>query len=133
MGYMKERTAYLRGLADGIELGEDKYGKLLRAMIDCMDEMGGSIDENEEAILGLEESLDEIYDDLEDLDAFLFEEDEDDEDDEDGASDFYEIECASCGETIYFDADMLENNEELLCPNCNAGIELSVPGEEGEE
>ena len=38
--------------------------------------------------------------------------------------DFVELQCPECGETIYFDEDMLESGEELLCPNCNA---LLVP------
>ena len=37
MGYMKEKVAYLRGLADGMNIGEDAQGKLLLAMIETMD------------------------------------------------------------------------------------------------
>ena len=48
--------------------------------------------------------------------------------------DFVELQCPECGETIYFDEDMLESGEELLCPNCNA---LLVPtleeDDDGEE
>ena len=136
MAYMKEKTAYLRGLADGIELGDDKYGKLLKAMIECMDEMAGCIDENEEAIAELEECMDDVCEELDDLDEILFEDDddEDEEDDEDfecfDDGDFYEVECPHCGEIIYFDIEMLEKNDELLCPNCNEAIPLPELDEE---
>ena len=62
-------------------------------------------------------------------DGYDEDEDEDEEDD-----DFVELQCPECGETIYFDEDMLESGEELLCPNCNA---LLVPtleeDDDGEE
>ena len=57
-----------------------------------------------------------------------------DEDGDDEDDDFVELQCPECGETIYFDEDMLESGEELLCPNCNA---LLVPtleeADDGEE
>ena len=71
MGYMKEKVAYLRGLADGMEIGGDAQGKLLLAMIETMDEMAGTIDENEEAIIDLDECIDDICDELSDIDECL--------------------------------------------------------------
>ena len=43
---------------------------------------------------------------------------------------FYEVECPSCKEKVYFDEDMI-NDEVLICPNCNEKIEIEF--EEGEE
>ena len=121
MGYMKEKVAYLKGLAEGMNIGGEGQGKLLNAMISTMDEMADAIDENEAAMAEIDECLDDIYDELD--------EDGDEEDD-----DFVELQCPECGETIYFDEDMLESGEELLCPNCNA---LLVPtleeDDDGEE
>ena len=60
--------------------------------------------------------------------------DDEDEDGDEEDDDFVELQCPECGETIYFDEDMLESGEELLCPNCNA---LLVPtleeDDDGEE
>lgn len=33
MGYMKEKVAYLKGLAEGMNIGGEGQGKLLNAMI----------------------------------------------------------------------------------------------------
>ena len=33
MAYMKEKVAYLRGLAEGMNIGEEGMGKLVNAMI----------------------------------------------------------------------------------------------------
>ena len=115
MGYMKEKVAYLRGLAEGMNIGDEGQGKLLNAIIATMDEMAGAIDENEAAMAEIDECLDDIDDYLEgDFD------DDDDEDDEFDEDDYVELECPECGEAIYFDEAMLECGEELLCPNCNA-------------
>ena len=38
-----------------------------------------------------------------------------------------QIECPNCGETVYFDVDMVDSEEGLICPNCNAEIELDLP------
>ena len=122
MGYMKEKVAYLKGLAEGMNIGEDGQGKLLNAMISTMDEMADAIDENEAAMAEIDECLDDIYDELDNIDDYLSDDEYEDEDDEEG--DFVELQCPECGETIYFDEDMLKSSEELLCPNCNA---LLVP------
>ena len=119
MGYMKEKVAYLRGLADGMEIGGDAQGKLLLAMIETMDE-------NEEAIIDLDECIDDICDELSDidecLDALIDDDDECDCCCDDFDDDFVEVECPHCGETVYFDQDMLESDEELICPNCNKPV-----------
>ena len=122
MGYMKEKVAYLKGLAEGMNIGGEGQGKLLNAMISTMDEMADAIDENEAAMAEIDECLDDIYDELDNIDDYLSDDEDEDEDEED--DDFVELQCPECGETIYFDEDMLESGEELLCPNCNA---LLVP------
>ena len=131
MGYMKEKVAYLRGLADGMEIGGDAQGKLLMAMIETMDEMAATIDENEEAIIDLDECIDDICDELSDmdecLDALISDEcDCDCECYDDFEDDFVEVECPHCGEIVYFDQDMLESDDELICPNCNEPIIQSI-------
>ena len=40
--------------------------------------------------------------------------------------DFLEVVCPSCGETIYFDEDMLDSEDGLICPNCNEPVEIHV-------
>lgn len=120
MGYMKEKVAYIRGLAEGLEIGGDAQGKVLNAMIAAMDEMADAIDENEVAMAEVDECLDDIYDELDSIEECVFDDEDDDDDD------FVEVECPECGETVYFDEDMLESGEELICPNCNATIAPTI-------
>ena len=69
-----------------------------------------------------EGEIDEV--DLEELGPWP---DEDDEDDEEPLEDdFLEVVCPSCGETIYFDEDMLDSEDGLICPNCNEPVEIHV-------
>ena len=122
MGYMKEKVAYLRGLAEGMEIGGDNQGKLLKLMIETMDEMAASLDDNELSLQELDECIDDIYEELDTIEDYVFEDEEDDEgedyfDDED----FVEVECPHCGETVYFDQEMLQGDD-LICPNCNETI-----------
>lgn len=118
MSYISEKIAYLDGLADGQEIGEEKHGKVIRGIIDALGAIAEELEEQNEAIDDLSDCIDEIYDELDDLEDVL-----DDEFDED---DFVEIDCPECGETIYFDMDMLDTEDGLLCPNCNAKIELEI-------
>ncbi len=133
MGYAKEKVAYLRGVADGMELGEDKYAKLFRLIIETLDDMADTLDENEEAIIDMDECIDDMCDELSDidecLDALLDDDDYDDEDDDD----FIELECPHCGETVYFDQSMLEGDEPLICPCCNEPVVPALDEDEDGE
>ena len=137
---LKEKAAYLKGLAEGLEFDkETKEGKLIAALIDLTGELCEAIevldadmDEIVEEVVELREYIEEIDDDLNDVEEFLDEEvdldDWDEEDDEDdccdgdcdccsGCDDFFEIVCPSCGETICFDESV--DPEDLTCPACN--------------
>lgn len=118
MSYISEKIAYLDGLADGQEIGEEKYGKVIRGIIDALGAIAEELEEQNEAIDDLSDCIDEIYDELDDLEDVL--------DDEFDENDFVEIDCPECGETIYFDMDMLDSEDGLLCPNCNTKIELEI-------
>ncbi len=113
MSYIKEKVAYLRGLAEGLGVGTDATGKLLNEIIATLDSMADAVDENEAAIMELDECVDDIYEEIDNIDELLYDEDDDD---------FVEFECPNCGEIAFFDQDMLENDEDLICPNCNAPI-----------
>lgn len=128
MSYIKEKVAYLRGLAEGMDIGDNQQGKLFNAIIAAMDVMADAVEENEAAITEIDECIDDIYDDLDNIDEYLF--DDEDDDDEFDEDDFIEMECPSCGETVFFDAEMMSSGEDLICPNCNV---VMVPSNEDED
>jgi ssDNA-binding Zn-finger/Zn-ribbon topoisomerase 1 len=131
MSYIKEKVSYLRGLADGLTIESEAQSKLIAAMIETLDAMADAIDENEAAIDELGESVDEIYEDMDDLEDYLFEDEDDDDDDEDDEDDdFVEVKCPNCKEIIYFDQDMLESDQDLICPNCNQPVMPAAPTDE---
>ena len=143
---LTERSAYLKGLADGLEYDKTtKEGKIIAALLDLVDEMAKEIADIREDIDEIDSDLDylndyveELDDDLEAVEDFLDEEvEEDDEDGEwddewddaecdgdcaacDGCDcddeDYFEIVCPSCGETVCFDSEL--DPENLLCPAC---------------
>ena len=47
MGYLSERINYIKGLADGIKLGEKETeeAKILSAVLELLDEMAFSVEE----------------------------------------------------------------------------------------
>ena len=124
MSKISEKVAYLDGLMEGLDLEDVKLKKLFTAVIDALDEIAEEISDHEDAIAEIDESLDEVYDAMDNYDEILFGEDDEDEEEED--DDFFEVVCPNCGETVYFDEDMLDNPEGLLCPNCNETIDLSI-------
>ena len=128
-----EKVAYLKGLAEGMELDTDKKeGKLLAAIIDVLDDMALEIEDLKDAQEELGDGLDAVSDDLEDVEDVVFGEDEDDEDEDeyeydepDEDEDCYATTCPTCEETIYFDESVLEDGE-VICPNCGAKLEFDL-------
>ena len=80
-----EKVAYLKGLAEGMELDtEKKEGKLLAAIIDVLDDIALELADMKNDQEELYDGLDAVSDDLEDVEDVVFgEDDEDDGFDED--------------------------------------------------
>lgn len=132
MSYVKEKVSYLRGLCDGLEITDDTQRKLYTAIIETLDAVADAIDENEATLAELDECVSDIYDALDDVEEELYGEEDDDEEDDDAFDEdaFIEVQCPHCGDTIYFDQDMLSSREELICPSCNKKVIPAVGEEE---
>ena len=126
-----EKVAYLKGLAEGMELDTDKKeGKLLSAIIDVLEDIALELEDIEDEQAELSEGLDAVSDDLEDVEDVVFEDwDEDDdeyeEDELDEDEDCYATTCPTCEETIYFDESVLADGE-VICPNCGEKLEFDL-------
>ena len=122
-----ERVAYLKGLAEGMELNTEKgEGKLLSAVIDVLEDIALELEDLRDEQTELADGLDAVSDDLEDVEDVVFD-DEDEDDDED----CYATTCPTCEETIYFDETILEDGE-VLCPNCGEKLEFDLDEVEDE-
>lgn len=133
-----ERVAYLKGLAEGMELNTDKKeGKLLAAIIDVLDDIALELEDIKDEQTELADGLDAVSDDLEDVEDVVFGDDDEDEDDEyyedelDDDKDCYATTCPTCEETIYFDESILADGE-VVCPNCGEKLEFDLGGLEEE-
>lgn len=135
-----EKVAYLKGLAEGMELDTDKkVGKLLAAIIDTLDDIALELEDIRDEQTELADGLDAVSDDLEDVEDVVFGEDEDEDDDYyyddlDEDEECYATTCPTCEETIYFDESVLEDGE-VICPNCGERLEFDLESleEDGDE
>ena len=66
---ISEKVAYLKGLAEGLDLdtSKSKEAKLISVMIGILEEIGMSIEDLEENTVALGEELDAESDDLSDV------------------------------------------------------------------
>ena len=119
---ISEKVAYLKGLAEGLDLDveKSKEGKLISVMIGILEEVAMSIEDLEENDLDLGEEIDALSDDLADVEAVVFGEDE--EDDED---DYFEVECPNCEEPLVIDDEVLAEGM-IQCPNCEEKFSLDL-------
>ena len=117
MSYLTEKMAYIKGLAEGLDIdATTKEGKLLLAIVDALSDTADEIYEIEDLQDEIQLQLDEVDEDLAELEDFIYGEDDDDE---------FSVECPSCGELIYLDEETLENCEDsIVCPSCNEKIEI---------
>ena len=125
---ISEKVAYLKGLAEGLNVDEStKEGKLLLAIVDVLNDMAEEFADIEDEIVDLEDGLDAVSDDLNDVEEFLYEtsDDEDEEDDEDDDDEYFVTTCPECEEEVIFDESVLEDGE-VICPNCGAKLEFDL-------
>ena len=145
---ISEKSAYLKGLMDGLNLNtESGEGKMIAAIVDLLGDVTRTLTDVEETTIAISDELDEIEEDLDAIEDFIMDEDEDDYDDDDydfddededyddegfdfGDEDstIYEVECA-CGEIIDFDEETLEQGS-IACPNCGETLEFTTEDEE---
>ena len=135
-----EKVAYLKGLAEGMELDTGKKeGKLLAAIIDVLEDIALELVDMQEAQEELGDGLDAVSDDLEDVEELLYGPEDEDEDDSEYElddlgedEDCYATTCPTCEETIYFDESVLEDGE-VVCPNCGEKLEFDLESLDDEE
>ncbi len=148
---MYEKSAYLKGLMDGLNLDTEKAeGKMIAAMVDLLGDLSKRLKEVEDTTIAISDELDEIEEDLDAIEDYLIDEEDeydeyedededeyDEEDFEDEGFDFgdedstiYEVQCV-CGNVINFDEEILEAGS-IICDNCGEKLEFSFDDEDEE-
>lgn len=146
---LSEKSAYLKGLMDGLNLNkESAEGKMIAGIVDLLQDMTGTISDLEENAIAVSDELDEIEDDLDAIEEFLMDEDndfeDDDEDEDEDDYDFvddddedfdydeeviYDVTCPTCGEELHLDEETILK-ESIHCPKCNELLEFDFDEEE---
>ena len=149
---ISEKSAYLKGLMDGLKLNtEADEGKMIAAIVDMLGDLARKVTDIEDTTIAISDELDEIEEDLDAIEDFIMDSDEEDWDEEDedeeweedeeeyGEEGFdfgdedsiiYEVVC-SCGNVINFDEDTLEAGS-IICDNCGETLEFSLEDEDEE-
>ena len=147
---ISEKSAYLKGLMDGLKLNtESDEGKMIAAIVDLLGDLTRKVTDIEETTIAISDELDEIEEDLDAIEDFIMDEEDDFDDEEDELDEWdededyeegfdfgdedstiYEVECA-CGEIINFDEEVLEKGS-MTCPNCGETLEFSFDDEDEE-
>lgn len=139
MNYLREKVAYIKGLAEGMQMDyTTNEGRLLKAIMEVLDDMALAVDDIEEVQEQLSEQVDAMDEDLAEIESLIYDiddEDDDDDDDEDDEDDddddddddeeevFAEFDCPHCGKTVNLQ-DAFMKKDAVLCPHCNKEIEI---------
>ena len=135
---ISEKTAYLKGLADGLGVDpQSKEGKLWAALNDLLCDVAHELEALHEVDKGQAEALDGLADEVSLLEDICGELDDgdyeklEDGDDEDPVYDgvVYNATCPVCGEEISFDEETLEQGS-IQCPKCGETLEFDLDAEE---
>ena len=150
---ISEKSAYLKGLMDGLALDTEKAeGKMISAIVELLGDVTKKLTDVEDTTIAISDELDEIEEDLDAIEDFILDEDEDYEDDFDDEDEddydfddedceegfdfgdedslIYEVKCA-CGNVIDFDEETLEKGS-IICDACGETLEFSLDDEEDE-
>ena len=144
---ISEKSAYLKGLMDGLNLDtEAAEGKMIAGIVELLGDVTKKLTAVEETTIAISDELDEIEEDLDAIEDYILNEDEDDdydydeddfedEDFDDEGFDFgdedstiYEVTCA-CGNVIDFDEETLETGS-MICPECGETLEFTTEDDE---
>ena len=140
---ISEKSAYLKGLMDGLKLStETDEGKMIAAIVDLLGDLTRKVSDIEDTTIAISDELDEIEEDLDAIEDFIMDEDFDDYENEDDFEDegfdfgdeettIYEVKCA-CGNVIAFDEETLEEGS-IICDECGETLEFSFDDEDEDE
>ena len=149
---ISEKSAYLKGLMDGLNLDTEKAeGKLISAMVELLGDVTQKLTDVENTTIAICDELDEIEEDLDAIEDYILDEEDEDDDYEDDFDDdydeddydeegfdygdedttIYEVKCV-CGNVINFDEETLEEGS-IICDNCGETLEFSFDDDDEDE
>ena len=134
---ISEKSAYLKGLMDGLNLDTEKAeGKMIASIVELLGDITKKLTDVEDTTIAISDELDEIEEDLDAIEDYILDVEEELEEEEfDEGFDFgdedsiiYEVKCV-CGNVINFDEDTLEEGS-IVCDECGELLEFSLDEDE---
>lgn len=118
---LTEKAAYIKGLAEGLELEADKKEvRVIKEMLELLGEMASDVEDIGADLSDLYDAVEQIDEDLtmveDEMYGVL---------DADFSSELYEITCPACGETVTLNEEMLMGGD-VECPACGEKIEIEI-------
>ena len=156
---ISEKSAYLKGLMDGLKLNtESDEGKMIAAIVDLLGDVTKKVVDIEDTTIAISDELDEIEEDLDAIEDYILDEeddyDEDEDEDEDEDDDFWPDDedeeddemgdegfdfgdeettvyevQCACGNIIDFDEAVLESGS-IVCDKCGETLEFTFEDED---
>ena len=135
-----------------VVFGPGKAHRAAKAMSELLGELAEAVDAIDEDVTHAYDQINDLSEELEDLEADLYEDDDTDDDDEEPEEDaedaedsgddddnadvagepYYEVACPACGNTVYVSEDDLDAGE-AICPSCNVAFEVALADEDDDE
>ncbi len=110
---ISEKVSYLQGLSEGLNITEGSpQGKIISGILNVLNDMADDINALHQDFADMREYIQSVDDDLLELEETVAEDE------------FMELECRNCGETLYVESDIRDDEDtiEVICPNCNEVI-----------
>ncbi len=118
---LTEKAAYIKGLAEGLDLETDKKEvRLIKELLDLVSEMATDVENIGADLVELYDAFEELDEDLGMVESEMF-----GSMDDMMMDDIYEISCPNCQETVVLDEEILCSGD-VICPDCGEKIELEI-------
>ncbi|MGI6552852.1 MAG: CD1247 N-terminal domain-containing protein [Bacillota bacterium] len=139
---LQKKVAYLQGLMEGLDLEDSKEKRILKQVLDILEDVTDALQELKQGQTDLEDYIESVDEDLFDLEDEIYDDDDDDDDDDyrcdcDEDGEYVEVECPKCHDLVVFDASIMEDDDliEVTCPNCDEVVFVNdaYSDQEGEE
>ena len=141
MSDLSKKVEYLKGLADGMNLKDDKQDqRFLLKIVEVLESVADEIADLQEVQDEMNEYLENMDEDLSMLEDAVFEDEDQDEDDDGQIEDddlegdsVVEYECPHCGYKTRFDITDFDFDEDYLCPECQQPFFPEHEEEDGDD
>lgn len=113
---LKQKVAYLQGLAQGLKLDtEAPEGRVLSEVIDVLAHVSRALYDLKDTQQEMESYLEDVDQDLSVVEADLYEDDDE--------AEAVEVKCPNCGTVLHVERmDGDDDTLDLICPNCGEMI-----------